>query len=674
MKNLLLQYKKACYYYGKNHKKTDANWGKFRKIKNIFDFLMNGHVSLIKNNVSPELSSSLQFSEMVKWMKLRYEHNYVYPYDVCVIKSIPPHVKPIASVTPDYRNILEGNLVQKQIQIQESQLDDDFKHALQIQLDSILELVKKITQELQLRKDNNDRNRLLIKYIDRIKNMPVESFDEALQRILFFNGLFWQNMHRHNGIGRLDLLLYPYYKNDCQKGILTYESAKAMLCDFLAILGSDMSAKSLGELIGDTGQVIILGGIDKDCNLVENDITYLLLDIFKESPMPDPKLLLRVNANTTDMVWQKAIEAITRGSGSPLIINEDMVIPQMVGFGYAPADCYNFGTSACWEPLIIGKSLDQNNAIRNITIVDALFDPLRNSIANNFDEFIVDVKKAINSIIADFDLNIQFDYSSLFSLYFDDCIANNKDFGNGGARYNYHGLLIVGLPNLVNSLLNIKEYVFKKRMYSLLDCLECINSNYVGHEDMLRLFRSGDSKFGRSIESVVNLTNELMSEISKAVSKRTIKGSRIKVGFSSPSYIGLAKEYPASLDGRKKGEPFAVHISPISSRIDISEILDFASKLDYRDNRINGNVVDFILPATYVKMPDKLVSIIRNACAKGVFELQLNVLDKKILLDAKANPDKYPNLIVRVWGFSAYFNDLPQEYKDNLIARAELYE
>ena len=262
----------------------------------------------------------------------------------------------------------------------------------------------------------------------------------------------------------------------------------------------------------------------------------------------------------------------------------------------------------------------------------------------------------------------------MFSLYFDDCIANNKDFGNGGARYNYHGLLIVGLPNLVNSLLNIKEYVFKKRMYSLLDCLECINSNYVGHEDMLRLFRSGDSKFGRSIESVVNLTNELMSEISKAVSKRTIKGSRIKVGFSSPSYIGLAKEYPASLDGRKKGEPFAVHISPISSRIDISEILDFASKLDYRDNRINGNVVDFILPATYVKMPDKLVSIIRNACAKGVFELQLNVLDKKILLDAKANPDKYPNLIVRVWGFSAYFNDLPQEYKDNLIARAELYE
>ena len=90
-----------------------------------------------------------------------------------------------------------------------------------------------------------------------------------------------------------------------------------------------------------------------------------------------------------------------------------------------------------------------------------------------------------------------------------------------------------------------------------------------------------------------------MEQIGKAVSKRTMFGEKIKVGFSSPSYIGLAKGYPASLDGRHKGDPFAVHISPISSNIDISEILDFASSLKYEDNRINGNVVDFIVPASY---------------------------------------------------------------------------
>ena len=97
----------------------------------------------------------------------------------------------------------------------------------------------------------------------------------------------------------------------------------------------------------------------------------------------------------------------------------------------------------------------------------------------------------------------------------------------------------------------------------------------------------------------------------------------------------------------------------------------FASSLKYEGNRINGNVVDFIIPASYAKMPDKLVVILKHACEKGIFELQLNVLDKQTLIDAKAHPEKYPNLIVRVWGFSAYFNDLPEEYKDNLIQRAD---
>ena len=94
----------------------------------------------------------------------------------------------------------------------------------------------------------------------------------------------------------------------------------------------------------------------------------------------------------------------------------------------------------------------------------------------------------------------------------------------------------------------------------------------------------------------------------------------------------------------------------------------------YEGCRLNGNVVDFIIPVAYAKQKDKLTSIIKNACQKGLYEIQLNVLDKATLIDAKQHPEKYPNLIVRVWGFSAYFNDLPEEYKDNLIKRAELYE
>lgn len=97
-------------------------------------------------------------------------------------------------------------------------------------------------------------------------------------------------------------------------------------------------------------------------------------------------------------------------------------------------------------------------------------------------------------------------------------------------------------------------------------------------------------------------------------------------------------------------------------------------RLNYPYNCLNGNVVDFIIPLSYQKQPEKLVSIIRDAFSHGLFQLQLNMLDRQVLVDAKSHPEKYPDLVVRVWGFSAYFNDLPEEYKDNLIARAGIYE
>ena len=233
---------------------------------------------------------------------------------------------------------------------------------------------------------------------------------------------------------------------------------------------------------------------------------------------------------------------------------------------------------------------------------------------------------------------------------------------------------MVSLPNTINALLNIKRLVYEEKKYTLSDCRRALESNFEGMEDFRLLLTSTGKKFGSVDEDVISLTNSIISYTSDVANRLRCNGNPVKIGFSSPNYLGEAKNFPASLDGRKMGDPFAVHISPISSRIDISEILDFSTKLVYEPNCINGNVVDFILPSSYVKQPDKMIDILKNACDGGSFEIQLNVMDKATLIDAKAHPDKYPNLVVRVWGFSAYFNDLPEEYKDNLIRRAEIYE
>ena len=212
-------------------------------------------------------------------------------------------------------------------------------------------------------------------------------------------------------------------------------------------------------------------------------------------------------------------------------------------------------------------------------------------------------------------------------------------------------------------------------LITLDDCLNAIANNYEGYEDLRLLFLgTSDEKFGSTSAEVLDVCNQLIECVSHAIEPLRANGNAVKFGLSSPAYLFQSVGSPATLDGRKSGEPYAVHISPISSSIDINEILRFAGRLNYPYNCLNGNVVDFIIPLSYQKQPEKLVSIIRDAFSHGLFQLQLNMLDRQVLVDAKSHPEKYPDLVVRVWGFSAYFNDLPEEYKDNLIARAGIYE
>lgn len=349
----------------------------------------------------------------------------------------------------------------------------------------------------------------------------------------------------------------------------------------------------------------------------------------------------------------------------------------MQSFGYEANDCINWGTSACWEPLIIGKSFDQNNCAENISLLRPLVDMInQNENIDFYDEFEKNYIKKLQSFARSVTIKYQtilFDPSPLHSIWMERCIEQLKDISTGGAKYNYHGFLAVGLPNIVNSLLNIEDYIYNKKMITLSECREILNNNYTDRKDVQALFQNNPSKFGDSSERVLQLTNRIMQAVSDVVAQSTINGQKAKIGFSSPSYINASKFLQASPDGRKYGEPLGVHISPVSHNIGIAEIIQFASQLDYSGNKINGNVVDFIVTESFIRDKNKFIEILKSAIRQGVYEMQLNVLNADKLIAAKADPTLYPNLVVRVWGFSAYFNDLPEVYKDHLIRRAQMY-
>lgn len=594
---------------------------------------------------------------------------YIYPYDSWALRVIPYDAKIICSITVDFGRILRSDI--RDLRDRFGHCKDSTFAATQISLiDGIEQFAKSIEENLA--KSSATRCRQLNTYFSHMLYRVPESLDEALQKLLFYNALFWQANHWHIGLGRLDKILYEYYERDVCSGRLTRESAKNMLREFCIALSMHTKTKSK-TLLGDTGQYILLGGNTREVKAVDNEITHLFLELFAEYEKPDPKLILRVNDETSDSVWTKAVASVCSGNGSPLIMNERVIQQNMVAFGYQKEDVYDLGTSACWEPLVIGKSFDQNNTLPCIIPLESLTNAIEGGECHTFGAFMNRFKGYLSEDIKHHIFDIQYDCSPLFTLFFDDCLQQEKDFTLGGARYAYHGIQVVSLPNTVNSLLNIKQYVFEQHLLTIEQCNQMLNADFDNWEDYRILLQTGALKYGSTADEVLSLTNELQTFIGEEVAKYKLNDRPLKVGFSSPNYIMSCKNVGASMDGRKAGEPFAVHISPISSDIDIAEILDFATRLNYDKSRINGNVVDFTIPTAYIAQQDKLKDLIKDACNRGLFELQLNVLRYEQLLDAKRHPEKYPDLIVRVWGFSAYFNDLPEEYKDNLIERARLY-
>ena len=548
-------------------------------------------------------------------------------------------------------------------------------------LDGIELLIYRIIKKL--RNSNHKDRAKFARYFENMIDKPAEHFEEALQRILFYNQLLWQTGHGLNGLGRLDKILEDYYFDDLNSGFISQEEAYDLIKSFLRTLHTYYWYKS-AALMGDTGQVIILGGkYDDEYGeyYFYNDLTYMFIRAIKELQLPDPKVLLRVSSETPRDLIELSLETINTGIGSPLFSNDEVVIDKMIEFGYDKEDANNYVVSACWEPSAVGKGFEQNNInfISYLKPLNEFFDNeteqfLEN--VNNFGELFNSykyyLKKDADELVAFLD-NIEWNSDPLLSLFIDNCNEKNMDISQGGAKYNHYGITTVGLANTVNSLYAIKKLVFEDKKYSLNELNKMRKNNFKKdkYQDAYNELKSIKPRFGMDDEEILDISNDIIQFLEDCFKDYTNKfGGKIKFGLSAPSYISAGAEINASFDGRKAGEPLSTHIS-LDTNKDFTEVLRFASKLDYGGAKFNGNVIDLMLSPDFIKNhSDKFTDFIYSSIKLGFFQMQMNVVDSKTLIEAKENPEAHPNLIVRVWGFSAYFNDLPEEYQDLLISRA----
>lgn len=587
----------------------------------------------------------------------------------------------IENIAPDYSKIVNQGI--NTLYYEESDCTNDFCQRynsvvadLMLLADRIIESLKKqITDTGTAVSKDAKTVEKQIQWFENMKTNKAESFEEALQRILFLNQLIWQTGSRLVGLGRLDMLLYPYYETDMAQGTLTKEQTKQLIKEFMQTLHGHYWFKSTKHL-GDTGQVIILGGSDTEGSYTENELTYLFLESVKACQLSDPKIVLRTNARMPRKLMEEAVRCMQTGIGSPLLSNDDVIIPKLTAFGIEKEDAYAYTTSACWEPLIGGKSSSLNNQYLLIYI-RALNTLLREEPLKHLDSFetlkeqfriylrreVIKCEKGIYAQVLR--------RNTLYSVFITGCKENKKDIVDGGAVYHNVGMTTAGLGNVVNALLNIKKHVYEDHTYSLVDVKKMCLFGYEEYSGAENLLLMENRKFGQDDEEVIALSNEIQKYVSSLTENfRTPVGGKLKFGISSPSYLTAGSIVGASFDGRRAGESLIVHISN-ESAASYTELINFAAALDYGDNRFNGNVLDFMVSPSFLENHfDKFVTLLMRGNEVGYFQMQTNVISSDMLQEAKRAPEKFPHLIVRVWGFSAYFVELPENYQDLLIQRA----
>lgn len=539
---------------------------------------------------------------------------------------------------------------------------------------AITVLRDRVVETMQTECNDFNRSQLTIQEMKNILDRPATHLHEGLQRVLFFNQYMWQTRHGLNGLGRLDLILGNLYQKDLDAGVINKESAYKMVLDFMNTLNCWYEFKS-SSILGDIGQIVILGGLNTDGTYFSNDLTYMFLKAQAETKKPDPKTFLRVSKNMPQELMEVAVEALKSKTGSPLFSNDEVVIPQLTQFGFTKEEACSYCVSACWEPFIPGRSLDQNN----IKAFD-FFKPLDSALTNadlskieTFDEVVAHyentLRKEWKRFLKGLDSYI-WACDPFVSMLTDGCNESGKDVSQGGSYHNNYGVTSIGMGSAVDTLMNIKKLVFEEKKYSLkqLNCAR--KNNFNGQDSLFDILKTLKKHYGHDDKEVIALTNWIINTSNDAVKEYVNPiGGKVKFGLSSPFYIRDAKNSAGDLAGRKNGTPYATHISCIDAPY--TELVNFSGHLNYSGHAFNGNVLDFFVSPNFIESnKDKFVTFMKAAINQGYFQMQMNIMDSRTLIDAKVHPENYPGLIVRVWGFSAYFNDLPDDYKDVLIERA----
>ncbi len=531
-------------------------------------------------------------------------------------------------------------------------------------------------------------------------------FREAIQMYWFvhlgtiteLNG--WDAMNP----GHFDQHLAPFYEKGIADGTLTRDQAKELMSCFFIKVNNHTAPPKVGITAKESGTYndftnLNIGGVKSDGSDGVSEVSYIMLETIEELHILQPGSAIHISACTPERFLRAGCKVIRQGHGYPSVFNPDVYIQELMRQGKSLTDAREGGCSGCIEVGAFGKEAYVLTGYLNVPKILEVtlhngIDPvsgrkvgLETGEADSFQTFedlyaaflkqihyFVDRKVRVSNYIDR--MFAKYAPATFLSLFIDDCIAKGKDYYNCGPRYNTTYIQCTGLGTITDSLCSLKKHVFEDKRYTMDEMLQAMNDNFVGHEVMRQYILNHTPFFGNDDDKADSVAVRVFNDLYDAIEgKPNTKGECFHLNMlSTTCHVYFGKVMGATPNGRLAGRAISDGTSP-SHGADThgpSAVIKSLGKLD--QVKSGGTLLNQrFMPSLLKREEDvaKLASLIRTYFALGGHHIQFNIVDTETLYAAQKCPEDYRDLLVRVAGYSDYFNDMNADLQADVIARTE---
>ncbi len=598
----------------------------------------------------------------------------------------------------------------------------NFYRAIDIVCEGIIHWSERYAAEAQRQADactDPKRKAELLEMADTlnwIMKNPCRNFHDALQCIYLYQLSMCMDGQQHGiSYGRVDQYLGRYYDQDIANGTITPEYAQELLDLFYLKVAECNKIWSEGATKSGpgytSGQLMTLGGVDRDGNDATNAVTYMMLQASGRLVLHDPPQALRIHEGTPDELWEAAIETTKRCGGVPTFESDRVIIKAIMSRGVPIEDARNYCLNGCVEPSVGGYEWAQPGGTGTesyLNIANAFLMAINNGYGflnwpgrpkkqygpatgylyemKSMDEVLAAVKKQFD-FFCKWQCSCVNAWESMSSFHtplpivsatLEGCMENGKDCQAGGAKYNSTGNSCIGLGNVADSL-NIIDYCcFREKICTTQEMYDAIAKNWEGYEELRQKINGVVPRYGNGDPQADKYVDFTASAYANAINAATgPRGNHFAAGcYPVTANVLFGYMTWATPDGRKMGEALSDGISNVQGMDKNGPVSFLNSVLNFDQSLYgNGTLCNMKFHPTALKGADgnmKLRSIMDTYFEEGGMELQLNVVSSDTLRDAQKHPENYRDLVVRVAGFSAYFVEVFKGCQDDLIRRTEL--